>query len=113
MKLTKKQLWFKENIQILRIVINDLQKLLGKWEYGHRHIIIKHRIGAGAYCAICDKSFGWYCANSPDHICHYFSKDGKITLIDGTNVQKPVDSPDKGHQSEDWCLYCGEPEERK
>lgn len=42
----------------------------------------------GAICAICAKSFGWWCPKSPDHLCHY-------------------------SKSEDDCDYCHMPEERK
>lgn len=42
----------------------------------------------GAHCLICMQSFGWYCPDSPDHICRYT-------------------------KSRDYCDYCGYPEERK
>jgi hypothetical protein len=28
-------------------------------------------MSVGAYCLICDKSFGWRCKESPDGVCHY------------------------------------------
>lgn len=43
----------------------------------------------GAYCKACGKDFGWWCPESPDHICHY----------------------DKGDS--DQCDFCGMPSERK
>lgn len=44
-----------------------------------------------AYCAICDKNFGWWCPDSPTHYCEY----------DPTNFQG------------EWCKWCRNPEERK
>ena len=65
-----------------------------------------------AECEGCDCDFGWYCPDSPDHICHYHTDEGKVELIDGTLVDPPP-----GHDGEDeyneWCLYCGHPDERK
>jgi len=63
-----------------------------------------------AICEICNHNFGWSCSESPDKTCHYFSKDGKVTLIDGTTVD--VES-DEDYETEDCCIFCGQPEERK
>ena len=41
-----------------------------------------------AICRICDTDFGWWCPKSPDHLCEY----------------------EKGSE---WCIWCGEPTERK
>lgn len=46
-----------------------------------------------ADCNICGKSFNWYCPNSPTLECDYEQDDG-------------------GYNDE-YCIYCGEPEERK
>jgi hypothetical protein len=48
-------------------------------------------------CWICGKDFGWYCPDSPDHICdyHYNGEDGNV----GYNP--------------DCCKYCHQPDERK
>jgi len=42
----------------------------------------------GAVCSVCGQSFGWWCPNSPDHLCHY-------------------------SKSDDDCDYCHMPSERK
>lgn len=41
-----------------------------------------------AYCDTCGKHFGWYCPDSPSHFCQ----------ID---------------ENSEYCIYCGNPEERK
>jgi len=41
-----------------------------------------------AICLVCGTDFGWWCPESPDHICHY-------------------------SRSEDECDYCHMPMERK
>lgn len=75
-------------------------------------------MSVGASCVGgCEQSFGWRCKNSPDGVCHYFSKDGKVQLIDGTTIPVPADvdgcihNPD--YETEDVCLFCGHPDERK
>jgi hypothetical protein len=53
-----------------------------------------------ARCLVCGAGFselGWYCPDSPTHLCCY-----EQALPDGT-VQV----------NEDSCIYCGQPEERK
>jgi len=63
-------------------------------------------------CLGCGQYFGWRCKKSPDGVCHYFSEDGKIELIDGTTV--PVaESHDPDYETDDGCLFCGMPDERK
>ena len=49
----------------------------------------------GAHCLICLESFGWYCPDSPDHLCHY------------------EDKPYPKTGSPEICIYCGYPGERK
>lgn len=66
-------------------------------------------------CRICQRSFGWYCPASPDHKCYYYSDDhrGKtVTLMDGTVVELH-NSYDPRYESDDWCLFCRQPDERK
>lgn len=44
-------------------------------------------------CWICGKEFGWYCPDSPDHICDYGGPDWEL--------------------HSEYCIYCHQPEERK
>ncbi len=72
-----------------------------------------------ASCDVCKQSFGYRCPgkDSPDEVCHYFTEDqdGKnmVLLSNGEYVEytDPEHSPD--HESDDYCLYCGSPQERK
>lgn len=76
------------------------------------HIILKD--GDSAVCGICGSDHGWYCPDSPDHICYYdksIERDGKhyIQLMNEQEVE--ID-----HERDSWsesCAFCGEPEERK
>lgn len=66
-----------------------------------------------AECTICKSHFGWRCKVSPDQVCHYFTgDDGKVVLLDGSKVD-PVEKIEKRDETDDWCLFCGHPEERK
>lgn len=61
-----------------------------------------------AICTICKENFGWRCKESPDGTCHYCVEDGKVCLIDGTEVEAP-----KGWENRYECIYCEMPDERK
>lgn len=70
----------------------------------------------GVWCETCGKDLGWYCPDSPDHTCHYYSQRDEtgcfVKLIDGTRHYLPYDHRWQ-FESDDCCLFCGEPEERK
>ncbi len=68
-----------------------------------------------AICNICGQDFGWWCKVSPDHVCHYYTStyEGKscVLLIDDTYYGfTPEKDPE--YQTEDECLFCGQPKER-
>ncbi len=72
-------------------------------------------------CSVCDDKFdGWYCPSSPDHFCHYdsWTEDGinhYIYISEGDEFEQfqlPEDH-DPCEGSEDDCIFCGQPEERK
>jgi len=66
-------------------------------------------------CPTCKSSFdkdGWYCEPSPDKRCHYYSRDGKISLRNGNTVDIPTDH-DPEYETDDCCIFCGDPDERK
>ena len=73
------------------------------------------------WCAVCDMHFGHYCPKSPDHACHYFSEDGYVKLNTGETVPKPRDPEDDpkdyalsdSYETDDCCIFCGSPQERK
>jgi hypothetical protein len=56
---------------------------------------------------------GWDCPESPDKKCHYFTNEaGKVVLKKGVEVDPPQ-GHDSDNESDDWCIFCGAPEERK
>jgi hypothetical protein len=74
-----------------------------------------------ARCAHCN-AFGfedWYCPKSPDHVCHYFSEsDGSRRYVEDINgekiyLSKKHTDEDAQYETDDVCLFCGNPLERK
>lgn len=82
---------------------------------GCRHEI--ENIAGHASCSACKLELGWYCKDSPDHHCHYYSTDnGKsVELSTGEKVPNPGFEEDYEplYETDDNCLFCGEPDERK
>lgn len=81
-----------------------------------QHSVLKQS-GESMVCANCNKGFGWHCPDSEDNLCHYYSdfdKDGKrfITFKDGTVKYLPEDH-DSADETEDSCIFCQAPDERK
>lgn len=87
------------------------------------HMHVAKRSHDSAICAICDEDLGWWCDESPDNTCHYFTE---VDPIDDqpTAIVKLLNNSDHvltdafnlknlNFQTMDRCLFCGEPEERK
>lgn len=84
-----------------------------------------HKLNFNSTCTLCSKDFyGWYCKHSPDNLCHYYAHsskddDKKYVYLYGNSSNKSFLSEEimvnieKWGYSEDWCIFCGEPEERK
>jgi len=66
----------------------------------------------GARCLVCGTHFGWRCKKSSDGVCHYSSSEGKVELIDGTFINVP-EGHELDNESDDRCIFCGLPDERK
>ena len=70
-----------------------------------------------ANCTVCDEHFGWRCKESPDGVCHYFTRIihsmRGVYLIDGTFYTDIPKTLDEEYETRDQCLFCGMPEERK
>jgi len=105
----------KEDFDKIRNDIIELQRKLGQMVNDCKHEVPNYKQDSSARCQICGKYFGWSCHDSPDHVCHYFSieKDGQIgvELIDGSFYPLPNHNAD--YESDDWCIFCQEPDERK
>ena len=68
----------------------------------HPQELIESSQWGGKRCGRCLASVdGWYCPDSPDKSCHYFSRDGKIRLDDGSEVPVP-DGHSRNNESYDW-----------
>lgn len=78
------------------------------------------------WCADCGVHFGHFCPESPDNACHYYTEDGlHVRLVTGELVQKPHDPPHpdwdfvtveqdcRQFETDDVCLFCKHPHERK
>ena len=107
----------KSKIDALRKAIHKLMSKLNQLEHDCKHNIFKRDIASdctSAVCLVCGEDFGWWCPKSPDHLCHYYSENGKIELQDGTKVDRPKDAPvSVKYETDDCCLFCHDPEERK
>lgn len=86
------------------------------------HEIVKRGEFGGAICKNCEDGrswnlfkFGWYCPESPDHICHYYSDlDEDERYVDSINGERIVlEDYDGKYETSDQCIFCGQPEERK
>jgi len=87
------------------------------------HEIVKCGDSGGAECIHCHptqsgavRAWDWYCPDSPDHVCHYFSKTDKsgnkyVVSINGEKIILKGYNPYR--ESDDWCIFCGNPDERK
>ena len=110
----------KEQVEVLEKAYYDAQIALstfnGKCPHEFRELTnkeIKDKwMSEGAQCLICEGGFGWRCKKSPDSVCHYSSQDGKVELLDGTKVDVP-EGHDPKYESDDGCIFCGMPDERK
>ena len=81
------------------------------------HEVIEIKDYGGGKCIICKSHMSWYCPDSPDHQCHYFSEiddEGRpfVESIHGEKILLIGYDPQQ-NESDDWCIFCGNPEERK
>tara|TARA_B100001778_G_scaffold330827_1_gene334022 strand:- start:38991 stop:39323 length:333 start_codon:yes stop_codon:yes gene_type:complete len=78
------------------------------------HRIRRFNSSSSAQCDVCGTHFGWFCPKSPDSVCHYeTNEESMIELIDG-NLSKPgAHWNGQKYETDDCCVFCGAPEERK
>jgi len=59
----------------------------------------------------------WYCPDSIDHHCHYYTeRDDKgyyVELVNGDKLYKLPEDHDPDYETDDDCIFCHDPEERK
>lgn len=97
-------------LAVLKEYINKLTSVRYKLIKCCPHNIVdKHE---SAVCTICEEDFGWFCPDSPDSICHYYSTNKQVKLKNGQIYQLP-DDHDSRYETSDDCLFCHAPQERK
>jgi len=68
-----------------------------------QHPIVLGEKDSSAQCEVCGKWLGWWCPDSPNHVCEYYGKHPSWYNPYG----------EEEFYNEDDCIYCHEPEERK
>lgn len=109
---------------MLKNQLVEIQRKISEINDNCHHTIIE--VGAqpeygwhgDATCEDCDTHFGWWCPVSPDHTCYYHTEEiGKergVTLHNGQNhIFQEYDLADVEYETEDNCLFCHDPDERK
>ena len=114
---TKAELKFRIQAWMERANHFELDKLYSKL------INCKHPVtvqkGDSHYCEECKNYVGdgWWCPDSPDHHCYYFSVGNFVTgrYIELRNGEKFYlhKAHNHNHETDDCCLFCGAPDERK
>ena len=116
-----------ENIKALRKQLAEIQKQIREIERNCKHVIVqvgaapKYNDEGSAVCEDCGTWFGWWCPDSPDHTCHYHSYEIEaylltaraVELIDGDEHIFYDYKGDPQYETDDECLFCGDPDERK
>lgn len=114
-ELTPEQKAFQDELNQLESVYKKAKEAYWGRFNECKHVTAHSGVEDGsAWCAICGNDLGHYCPESPDHACHYFTNnDGKIELSDGTIVDVPNEEHDPDYETDDDCLFCHAPQERK
>lgn len=103
------------NLKMLKLQLIRTGKKIADIKDACRHIIVDRH--DSAWCEDCETHFGWWCPDSPDHLCQYFSYDKNgtraVMLRDGTEHIFQEYKNDPNYESDDDCLFCGSPDERK
>lgn len=105
-----------ERLKAIQIHRDEITRLTKECPHTFRPLTEKELadkwMSVGSTCLGCGRHFGWRCKNSPDGVCHHFSEDSKIELVDGTTVPVP-EGHDAQYETDDCCLFCEMPDERK
>ena len=110
--LNQKQQQLKDDIEAAKKAYHAAGQKFGELKNSCKCHVVKEDNYESASCDICDESLGWKCPNSPDGVCKYFTYDGvHVELINGDTVETP--KHDYEYESDDTCLFCGHPDERK
>jgi 5-methylcytosine-specific restriction endonuclease McrA len=106
-------------LDLIKTTYDRLKMELWELQQSCPHDINCSDTGA-AVCTICNERFGWFCSKSPDKCCHYFSEpvhegqrgirslNNEILLLPSTYTDK-----DAEQETQDTCIFCQDPLERK
>ncbi len=108
---------FNNSMDSLNSARREFRNAINQIKSRCQHVIDKTK-SDGTKCKICEESFGWYCPDSEDHSCHYFTEHDEVKdLFYVEMINKSKHYMDKMYsgvdETEDTCLFCGDPEERK
>lgn len=109
---------YKEKIIDIETKISNLRKELEGLKKDCSHSVITSKTTGQVVCAICGKELGWECWNSPDNVCHYFTKynpeEGRfIELRGGKKHQIPIGHYNDTAENIEKCIFCGKPWRRE
>jgi hypothetical protein len=129
--MSPEDLAYSLKVEAAKAAVSEAEKYLGTLITGCKHVLppltdeMKHVLKTkpweawggydSAFCVVCEANFGWRCPTSPDGACHYFSMHGRpgfVRLIDDSEVPVPADH-DIDYETDDDCMFCHQPEERK
>ena len=114
-------------LKILRKQEIEIRQKIAKIENRCKHNIIHinpfPHVGenGSAACEDCNIEFGWWCPDSPDHVCHYHTHEVEgylltaraVELVDDTEYIIHDYQGDLKYENADDCVFCHEPDERK
>lgn len=116
-----------DEIKMRREAIREHEEAIRELKRNCHHVIPEQEPDEyggywGAECAGCGERFGWYCPSSPDHACHYYTEEDEddprphVLSINGEKIyltEKQIAQVEDWGESDDYCIFCGHPEERK
>lgn len=118
-ELTEAQRAFTKKLDGIKVAIDILKKQYRDNLAECPHAIAYEADGS-SWCEVCGTDFGWHCPSSPDHCCHYFSErvapgmEPFVKLNNGGVAYLSSDHyENQAYESDDVCLFCGDPNERK
>ena len=114
--MTPSQQNLRARILALRITIgeasSDLEDALAECNHESRS-----KKSESCVCDICNNRFGWWCDNSPDRVCHYGDEvenvNGKLSVMLINGEPHTVRHDFDAEYNEEYCIFCGQPDERK
>ena len=119
-ELTPEQLALSKSLKAIQSAIGVLQQ---QYQAEHEKCVnhaIAYTVDGHAWCEICEADFGWHCPKSPDHACHYFSErvapgmEPYVQLNNGQIAYLSIDHyENQEYETDDCCLFCHDPYERK